>query len=553
MNKSTNLKEKAPLLVSLIVALCFCFWAGCFIWKRSVVALDGVRYFHLADDAMISMRYANNLAKGFGLVYNPGERVEGVTNLLWTVYMAPWNALLPNALASIPIMVTGLILSLGTALMTARMAFRLCSPMNSVMTRWLGPLVFAAALSLYPLNYWSLCGMETIFISFLGLVVFDLVFFRSDTRFNLALPVLYGLLYLTRPDTLILVLVVMAYRYVVSFRLNRAKGPFLGECLIFGSILAGVTAFRYSYYGDIVPNTYRLKVEGLPLLWKLKKGIPYILHLVFVFYVPLIMMTLALLKKIDLRRWTLGVTVILFCGYTVSVGGDWAVGFRVVGLVLPLILALAAVGLVDVVGQVRILGGGDFEKWNRDSLERSCKFALFGLLLFAGVISADYPFRKEILTCGGHEIGFTDHINTAVVLKAIAKDEASVAVIWAGTVPYFTSFRTIDLLGKCDKYVAASTPHLNLPGMFSVAGHNKHCPGYSICQLKPSYLEVYQPEDWWDRDVMDYFRKNYEKVQFEDVTLWLRSDEKGVTWRSPSGLAKPLLPGSAWSVHGERR
>lgn len=44
------------------------------------------------DDAFIPFRYARNLAEGYGLVYNPGEFVEGFTNLLWTLLVAaaPW-------------------------------------------------------------------------------------------------------------------------------------------------------------------------------------------------------------------------------------------------------------------------------------------------------------------------------------------------------------------------------------------------------------------------------------------------------------------------------
>ena len=41
-----------------------------------------------ADDAFISYRYALNLARGHGLVFNPGEYVEGFTNLLWTLMVA---------------------------------------------------------------------------------------------------------------------------------------------------------------------------------------------------------------------------------------------------------------------------------------------------------------------------------------------------------------------------------------------------------------------------------------------------------------------------------
>ena len=42
----------------------------------------------IQDDAFISFRYARNLVDGHGLVFNPGERVEGYTNFLWTVLMA---------------------------------------------------------------------------------------------------------------------------------------------------------------------------------------------------------------------------------------------------------------------------------------------------------------------------------------------------------------------------------------------------------------------------------------------------------------------------------
>src|SRR5512143_2619799 len=41
------------------------------------------------DDAYISFRYAQNAILGHGLVFNPGERVEGFTNFLWTAMMVP--------------------------------------------------------------------------------------------------------------------------------------------------------------------------------------------------------------------------------------------------------------------------------------------------------------------------------------------------------------------------------------------------------------------------------------------------------------------------------
>ena len=42
----------------------------------------------LTDDAFISFRYVRNLLEGHGLVFNPGERVEGYSNFLWVPELA---------------------------------------------------------------------------------------------------------------------------------------------------------------------------------------------------------------------------------------------------------------------------------------------------------------------------------------------------------------------------------------------------------------------------------------------------------------------------------
>src|SRR5712671_3005496 len=62
-------------------------WSVIALFQASVV-VDGTRFFWIDDDEMISMRYARNLVEGHGLVWNPGEHVEGYTNFLWTLAMA---------------------------------------------------------------------------------------------------------------------------------------------------------------------------------------------------------------------------------------------------------------------------------------------------------------------------------------------------------------------------------------------------------------------------------------------------------------------------------
>ncbi|HEB64859.1 MAG TPA: hypothetical protein ENJ02_04880, partial [Chloroflexi bacterium] len=141
--------------VLLILTGAFLLYAGVFIYRSSFTA-GGARYFALLDDAMISMRYARNLASGYGLVWNPGgERVEGITNPLWTVYMALWHLLpIPPRLMSLPIQVSGALLLAGTLalvyLLTLRFTRRRWAAWAAVvMTGWYAPL-----------DTWALMGME---------------------------------------------------------------------------------------------------------------------------------------------------------------------------------------------------------------------------------------------------------------------------------------------------------------------------------------------------------------------------------------------------------
>ena len=90
INKSTYLLSSlswgvpgAPGKARQILALLLVTapWGGLLAW------LSHVAWF-LCDDAFISFRYARNLLKGHGLVFNPGEYVEGYSNFLWTLELA---------------------------------------------------------------------------------------------------------------------------------------------------------------------------------------------------------------------------------------------------------------------------------------------------------------------------------------------------------------------------------------------------------------------------------------------------------------------------------
>jgi hypothetical protein len=55
--------------------------------------VETLRRAWVCDDAFISFRYVDHLLRGHGLVFNPGERVEGYTHFLWVILLAACNRL----------------------------------------------------------------------------------------------------------------------------------------------------------------------------------------------------------------------------------------------------------------------------------------------------------------------------------------------------------------------------------------------------------------------------------------------------------------------------
>ena len=113
------------------------------------------------DDAYVSFRYARNLVRGEGLVYNVGDRVEGYTNFLWTVLAAV--PLARGAADPLPFMHAvsaalwvgsfALLLVLGVGLWRAGL--------------WAAPLAALPLAVHWSFNLWFFSGMETPLVTLL--------------------------------------------------------------------------------------------------------------------------------------------------------------------------------------------------------------------------------------------------------------------------------------------------------------------------------------------------------------------------------------------------
>src|SRR5262249_51797147 len=118
------------------------------------------RFYCLFDDAMISMRYAHNLVHGYGLVWNPGEAVEGYTDPLWVLVMAGMITLFGTNGAVLAVQVLGLLIVVALVPVMLRLTSAIAPAFGVAPSRTLSVVAAVLGVAYYPLLYWTLMGLE---------------------------------------------------------------------------------------------------------------------------------------------------------------------------------------------------------------------------------------------------------------------------------------------------------------------------------------------------------------------------------------------------------
>lgn len=501
--------------IYLLITFLFILWALYFIYNSSYVASNNVLYFSLFDDAMISMRYGWNLAHGNGLVWNAGESVEGYTNLLMTLLMAAASLFLPKRLAVLAIQLTGIFFVLGTAFFILQIFKRRenFSPFPKY-------LLFISSLLYYPLNYWALMGMETGMLAFLvSAGVFCSILYSEELKEKyLWLSALcFGLGYLTRNDALLYAVVAFLFM-LPTFKVNKR---YLAAGLFYSLFPIIHTIFRYYYYGEIVPNTYVLKLQDIPLDVRLIKGWNFVFPFLKETWLLLVFVILALFLKPNKRNFYLFGLFLVSILYDIYRGGDPWNYWRMTAPVMPLIILLAVTAVTHLLSKIP----------TRQPV--FIRIFSLGALLVAGLLMSNFRFLGEMFFT---EIPYDTwdakrHIELAIFINNVTYENATVGVFWAGTLPYYVDRKAIDFLGKSDAYIA------NLPPDLSAAfeggqvngppGHNKYDLTYSIQKLQPTYVEGFV---WGTQDLTQWRNEHYVKTTNKYVELYLLKDSPNVNW-----------------------
>ena len=420
------------------------------------------------DDSYISFRYAQNLADGFGIVFNPGERVEGYSNFLWILILSLFAGMGFDLVVTAKVL--GVLFSAATLLVLWKAGLWLNKGQVDRITH-IAPILCASNAAY---GAWGIGGLEPPLFSFLiTCSVLRLLQERTNgSRFPWS-GLLLGLTAIARPEGILFTFLWMAVVAGSQIRNPRNLRPSLyGSLRLFFSLsLFGVyLAWRFWYYGHWLPNTFYAKTGGG--LNQIRDGLVYAGSFFLnngIIFLPLLV--LAALRSYDRDRteplWLIFFLVIGYMGFVVIAGGDWMPLYRLFVPILPLFFLLVqeAVRLV--------LDIAPSYPWVRTGLVLTL-IAVVPLTLFQAARFQKYLLLEQV----NFECSVIDW------LEENAPPKASIALQLAGAIPFYTRLYTIDRMGLLD-------PHISrLPGGL----HHKQDEQY-ILNRKPTFIQIFAKND----------------------------------------------------------
>jgi arabinofuranosyltransferase len=499
-------------------------------------SIEGTTYHVLFDDAMISMRYAYNLAHGLGPVWNAGERVEGFTNPLWVGIMAMVH-LLPVELNQMGLYIQ----ILGASLLILNLF--LVRKIVEHFTDDLFVMLAAVALTAFyaPLNSFSLLGME---VSLLVLMVSAAVWLilRSGAKFNIWIYILMAVSTLVRFDMAVPYLVIFGVMFITQ-KENRRQHIIWGLSL-FALFLGGQTLGRYLYYGVLLPNTYYLKVEGWNNTLRLMRGAYALTQ--FAYFHNWVLFLLPLSVYLFRRDWKINLLVLLFAGqiaYSVYVGGDaWehhggANRYILVAIQCYFVLfSYSSFNIINIFVESLFKRFGTIQYKDLLVVAQRSAFLFFfalSLLTFNALIGEWKSVERWSLDRKPDFVaGSEQYTRIAYYLEKVITPDARVAVTAAGNIAYFLPDNyVIDILGKADATVAHGPVRIpmgipDIPNM--QPGHMKWNYEYTFGELKPDVIAHIRVDT--EEEAAPYLEEYIFITIGPGVKLYLRNESPNIKW-----------------------
>jgi hypothetical protein len=460
------------------------------------------------DDAYISYRYAWNLVHGQGLVYNPGEVVEGYTNFLWTMLAAGAIGLgLPPATVSL---VANIALSIALLALVWLVGVRLAG------RQYLWPTVACVLLagsSAFVTYGPRGSGMESMLFAALTMLAAVLIYQTSggSWRSRVAAGVVLGLATLTRPEGLLLAAVFLGVYCVQNIAARKPwLAPLLWSAGAYLLIVVPHEVWRMLYYGYPLPNTFYAKT-GSETPEVLERGWVYLQFFLLENWLPALLGLIGvLLFVVGWRKGGILTAFALFsvlqAGYVLWIGGDHFPGWR---FMVPVIAPMLLIGQEAVRRLIAWVPS--------PSLLRAATYSLLalGAVAYSGsMLEQMAPDSYTIETTQLHTAYVERWGSAGLWLREHTTPEMVTAAKGAGAVAYYSQRPTIDMFGLNDLHIG----HLQVASMGThEAGHDKADPRY-VLDRKPAYIL----KEW--------------TAYFDDFKADLEQGYVPLSTRSPTGM-----------------
>jgi arabinofuranosyltransferase len=409
-------KDKLPYIVILIFGLI----ATAIMWPS--------RLSYPIDDTFITFRYAENLANGFGLVWNPGgPPTEGYTNFLYVLLLTPF--------ASLDLLLVAQVINVIAVLLSAIYIFKLASVISgerSHSIQLLAPLLYLALPATWA-NAFS--GMETVVFGALLLVGFYYVWHCEASWRTLG----YGFLFLaslTRPEGALLAAIVG----IVQFVREDSRKTLTSLLLGFVIPIAIYYVVKYIYFGYWLPNSFAVKVTQSV---SGDQGFFHGLQAVKLFVLrvwPVILLSLVPFVFTRNRRYVAALSwaLVIIIAYAVPVP---LMGF------FDRFFYSSEVFLFAISGAAILL-------LRRELGTQNAGLALGVIVIMLAVSNTQSPRAKEILTWDLDEINERLEMIADDLGSLPHADQISFASSDAGIMPYESMMKHYDLAGLNTNYIA---------------------------------------------------------------------------------------------------
>ncbi|MCB9763259.1 MAG: hypothetical protein H6739_26050 [Alphaproteobacteria bacterium] len=462
-----------------------------------IYALGVWRWALICDDAYITFRYARNLAEGHGAVWNPGEWVEGYTNFSLMFLLAGGMAL------GVPPEVVSTVIGVASGVAVLALLARF----GAARRGWGDPLTWAPLLLLVTNRSflgWTTGGLATMLNT--ALVFGAMVAWLAEHEAEDPRPwrsSLWGTAaMLTRPDAGLFA-ALLGLGLAVDVARRRRPPSALLVWLATPVVALGVQlAWRWTTYGDWLPNTFRAKVDGsLDMAGLNYLGAFLWVHLLY---------GVVALAALGLTRWRaphrlFAAAVLLHAAYLVQVGGDH-IGYRFMVVVLPMLAWLAAEGL----GRIR-------ERWPARRLTAALIIALVGLGVWGSWREAAQRPIFYISTLPWLERYAARRLADGQLLRELVDagrlpPDLRVAAGGIGALGWASRLYLFDLRGLTDREVA-----LQVRDRSNWIGHQRLATAEQVLEREIAIIDVlnglihteaplmergqarYKVEQWWGR------------------------------------------------------